>query len=36
MRRRLNYLLKKQEVCPLDKEERFELEELLAKGGQDA
>jgi hypothetical protein len=29
---RLNYLLNKQEVCPLDKEERMELEELLLKG----
>lgn len=30
---RIDYLLKKEEVCPLDKEERFELAELLSKVG---
>jgi len=31
MKRRLKYLLSKQEVCPLDDEERYELEELLSE-----
>lgn len=29
MNKRLQYLLDKNEVCGLDKEERYELEELL-------
>jgi len=28
----LEYLLEKQTVCPLDKEERYELEQLLGEG----
>lgn len=26
---RLNYLLEKEQVCPLDKEEQWELQELM-------
>ncbi len=29
---RLEYLLEKEKVCPLDKMERWELEELLREG----
>lgn len=30
-RKRLNYLKRKEKVCPLDKEELYELYELLKK-----
>lgn len=29
---RLDYLLEKEKVCPLDKEEKWELENLLREG----
>lgn len=32
MNKRLNYLLEKEKVCPLDKAEMWELEELLRDG----
>lgn len=32
MRGRLNYLLNKQTVCPLDKMEQWELEQLIREG----
>lgn len=31
MKRRLKYLLEKEQVCGLDKEERWELSELMHK-----